>query len=340
MRVKRRRKKFVVFSILAAAAVFLFLAGFCLWNRTANNGAIAIVNGDEITQEEFAYFISKDKAEVVNEYLASGDRTVDEAFWLTPVDGEAPAERLKERALEDCVAAKLQLKRMKEAGIYEDISFAALRQLAQDYNQQAAAAEEVYGLRSIDMDQFYSYWIDTGVLELKNILAQGELEPTEQEVKDTYEQMKREAAQETITVQLVQVPQQDNMAGTLSEIAEKARSGENLKILLEQKGLEEYLSQVALLETQITDKTGEINQVVQQAFTLQQGEVGEVFSYRGMDCLMKCEQRQTEGWYTFEEAEQVAREQAVSNKYDAMLRQMRAGAQVETTAAYDAYQVW
>ena len=71
---------------------------------------------------------------------------------------------------------------MRENGIYEDISFDALEAKAQAYNAEHKGQKNVVGINTIDLSQFYSYYISTGEMTLKTTLAEGELKPTDEEI--------------------------------------------------------------------------------------------------------------------------------------------------------------
>ena len=71
---------------------------------------------------------------------------------------------------------------MRENGIYEDISFDALEAKAQAYNAEHKDQKNVVGINTIDLSQFYSYYISTGEMTFKTTLAEGELKPTDEEI--------------------------------------------------------------------------------------------------------------------------------------------------------------
>ncbi len=151
--------------------------------------ATATVNGEEITAEEFEYFRKKYKSEVLNDCLEKFGAEYTEGFWQTEFDGVTPEEILYERTLEECVRAKIQFLLMKEEGIYEDVTFAGLKAKAEAFNEENANKEGVVGIKSIQMSQFYSYYLQTGIMELQNIYAEGKLKPSEKEIQEKISEM-------------------------------------------------------------------------------------------------------------------------------------------------------
>lgn len=151
--------------------------------------AVATVNGEVVTEEEFEYFRKKYKSQVLNECLEKFSVEYTEDFWQTEFEGTTPEEILYDRVLEECVRAKIQLVLMKEEGIYDDISFAGLKLKAESFNAENENKEGVVGIKSIQMSQFYSYYLQTGVMELQNIYAEGKLKPDEKEVEEKIAQL-------------------------------------------------------------------------------------------------------------------------------------------------------
>ena len=165
-------------TILILISVVLFLLCSCAEDEAVTT--VAVVNGETVTQEEFDYFIARKRADVINYYISEFDATVDEDFWQTDFNGITPEKDLEDRAISECVKAKIQLVLCRENGIYDDISFVGLHQRAENFNSQDKSG--AIGLKTIEIETFYTYYIETGVMELKNILGEKELSPTEEEI--------------------------------------------------------------------------------------------------------------------------------------------------------------
>jgi len=157
--------------------------------------AVATVNGESIAPEELEYFKGKLKAQVLNDYLAEYSIKYMPDFWNREFDGKTPEQTLNEQALEKCILAKLQFVLMREKGIYTDITYQGLYNKALAFNEANSSKEGVVGLKSIKMEQFYSYYLDNGIMELRNLLAKDEIKPTEQEINDRITQLKASGEQ-------------------------------------------------------------------------------------------------------------------------------------------------
>ncbi len=166
------------------ALIFSLMFVSCTQTQEVEENIVAYVNSEPITEEEFEYFRKKCKSEVLNDCLEQFSVQYTEVFWQTEFDGVTPEQMLYERTLSECVRAKIQFLLMKEEGIYEDITFKALKEKAENFNAENEGKEGVVGIKSIQMSQFYSYYLQTGIMELQNIYAEGKLKPTEKEIQD------------------------------------------------------------------------------------------------------------------------------------------------------------
>ena len=173
--------------------VMLIMFASCGEETVSETSAVAEVNGDVITQEEIDYFKGTFKAEVLNDFIEKYSVEYTEDFWQTEFEGTTPQQVLDEKALEESIMVKLQFIEMREEGIYEDISFRGLREKAEMFNEENADKEGVVGIRSIKMSQFYTYYFQNGVMELKNIYAEGKLKPTEKEIEEKIRELNLES---------------------------------------------------------------------------------------------------------------------------------------------------
>ena len=178
--------------ILLSAFLLLLVSSCSDKQKAAEKNAVATVNGEAITQDEYEYFRKKYKSQVLNECLEKFDVEYTEAFWKTEFDGITPEEILHDRIIKECVMAKIQLLLMKEEGIFEDVSFAGLKLKAETFNSENENKEGVVGIKSIQMSQFYSYYLQTGIMELQNIYAEEKLKPSDKEIREKISEMTAE----------------------------------------------------------------------------------------------------------------------------------------------------
>lgn len=145
---------------------------------------VAIVNGENILRAELDYFSGRLRGALVNELYArnpSFDGNLDTAV----IGGKSFAAELHAGALDECVRAKIKLVLMRENGVFDDIGYFALKSKAENFNKSNEGKSEIVGIKSISLDTFYTYYIDTGEMELKNLLETTAFAVTDSEV-DAY----------------------------------------------------------------------------------------------------------------------------------------------------------
>lgn len=176
----RERKIARAFSGIVA---FLLILASCSKNKQeVSQKAVASVGSETVTEEELEYFENRLKAEVMNQVLRDYSVTYSDDFWTKTYGNKTPQQILSDEAFEQCVTAKLELIECKKLGIYDDITFAGLRAKANAFNTGHEEASGSVGIKSIDLSQFYTYYVENGVLELKNKLADTTLKPTDSEI--------------------------------------------------------------------------------------------------------------------------------------------------------------
>lgn len=180
----KTNRKITVIALILTTLVFF---ASCQNEQTKPDNCVAYINGEEISSREIEYFKTRNRAYIINEYSEKYGITDFSDFWNKDFDGETPAQTLEKRAMNDACSAKIKLCLMRDNGIYEDISFSALELKAQQYNKEHENQKNIVGINSIDMSQFYSYYISTGEMTLKTVLAEGILKPTDEEIKQYIE---------------------------------------------------------------------------------------------------------------------------------------------------------
>ena len=164
-------------------AVLMLLYGCSEDNTKAEGDVVFYVNGDEVTQAELTYFENSLRAEVMSYFVSEYSAEYSEDFWTCEYNGKTPYAELRSRAIEKCTDAKLRLALCREYGIYTDISFAALRQKAEQFNLSAEDSTGP-GITKINMNSFYTYYLETGELELVNRMARDKLSASDADIEE------------------------------------------------------------------------------------------------------------------------------------------------------------
>lgn len=164
---------------------FIILLSSCGKTQTAEKkiSVYTTVNGEQIMTDEIDYFRTRYRSQIINDYAEKYGVKDFSEFWDTEFDGKTPRQALEEYALKQAVEAKIKLVLMRENGIYDDISFSALKAKAEKYNKEHENQKGNVGLNTVNMTSFYTYYISNGEMELKNILAESILKPSQAELE-------------------------------------------------------------------------------------------------------------------------------------------------------------
>ena len=139
---------------------------------------VGSVNGTEIMTTEIDYYIPQLRSNVISYFTKTYGAEYTDTFWQTDFDGITPEKYLFNEAFSKAADAKLKLLLCKEYGVYDNISFDALKAKAEKFNKDNEGKKTV-GITSIDMNTFYDYYVSNGVLALQNTLVEkGEIEKT------------------------------------------------------------------------------------------------------------------------------------------------------------------
>lgn len=160
----------------------------------------AYINGEPVSWEEIGYFEDQYRSEVMSKFIFEYDAVPDENFWNTPVNGQTPQQYLYNLVKEKILKAKIQLVLCRENKIYEDISIDHFYQLKENHNKTFVNNETI-GINKIPY-AYYDYYIDNGVMELKNILGETTLAPTDEEIKNKIISVKEKYPDKTEDEQL------------------------------------------------------------------------------------------------------------------------------------------
>ena len=160
----------------------------------------AYINGEPVSWEEIGYFEDQYRSEVMSKFILEYEAVADDDFWYTPVNGVTPQQYLDNLVKEKVLKSKIQLILCRENNIYEDISIDTFWQMKEQHNKTFVNNETI-GINKIPY-AYYDYYIDNGVMELKNILGETTLAPTDEEIKNKIISVKEKYPDKTEDEQL------------------------------------------------------------------------------------------------------------------------------------------
>ena len=170
-------------SLLIGFMICMLVAGV---SACAKEEAVFRIEDTEISTEQFNYYISKNRSDIISQYQENAE-LIDEAFWARKADGEATtADVLKEKAKQECLYDQMLLIIAKKKGIADSHSFEDIRKDMEEENQERKEKIEsgriVYGNKSYSVETYMSYYFSNLIHELMKEMEDQELKFTDEEL--------------------------------------------------------------------------------------------------------------------------------------------------------------
>ncbi len=245
-------------------------------NASKNSEYLLTVDGYGVTEEEFTLFLRDQKAATANYYWVNYEMQPDNEFWDTEVDGQTPTEYAKEKALAAVVEAKEEFILADERGILEYKDYDGMMEDMEAENEERARQQEegeaFYGLTEYTPFTYYQYLSGNVRSELEK--DQEEItDPTEEELKQVYEENKENLTLGTVYEYTVQYTD-----GTVEEVSQNTRD-------------------IAKEDTTVED-------LIYNYFSyMQAGETISGYSYHGETADITLKSIEDLGYMSYEEAE-------------------------------------
>lgn len=123
---------------------------------------LASVEGDPMSMALFVIHIEKELPKIFNEFLVRYTTVkMDSAFWVTPIEGEAPFEIVKRQAFDSTLRTFVKLQIFRGYGLIEDIGFENMNYARLKENQRRSLAfknnEVIAGPRSYTAKSYFDF---------------------------------------------------------------------------------------------------------------------------------------------------------------------------------------
>lgn len=159
------------------------------------NFIVATVNEEPISYKEFTLKLADNRAMISSYFNQKYNISYSEDFWTSQFNDEVPIEILKETTLRQLVNIKIEQQLAVKKGLLEDLSYSSFVNKLKIENRNRKKAidnnEPIYGPEQYGEHQYFSYLHSIMLIDLKRILGENELAPTEQELKTLYDNTKK-----------------------------------------------------------------------------------------------------------------------------------------------------
>lgn len=281
--------------IIAAAAVVCVcaaVAALCFYRDIT----VMEVDGLAVSKEEFRLALDENISTVYN-YFSKKYGAQDSAdFWETEFDGVTPREYAKEMAKTELVDKKCRQKLMLECGIISDAGYSAFLKELNQVNRQRKRIKDsggvIYGPVQYSEKEYDIYCMSNREIELKRRLEQ--VQCTEEEIHGWYEKNQEILYKIPDTVVIDADGQQMEFTPPLAR----------------------------------HDATA-YPEIYDAAYRLTAGGETDVELPEGETVHIKCVSRTDNGYMSFDDAYDSAKEALVSEKYERLVDERKARAEVK-----------
>ena len=190
------RKKYIFVAGVAAIAVAV-LAGVWLYMSAGDEEILFYVDGEPVYREEVEFAIDKERLTVRNHIINDNDVESGEFSWDGEYGGKKAIDHLEETVLEDCKRNKVIQIVAQEVGVADEIDYPSLREMNEEdtetRKERTTSGQVIYGNTSYKEADYYDYVLSN--LEQQSyyqLVEDGTLDITEEEIQQIYEQRKEE----------------------------------------------------------------------------------------------------------------------------------------------------
>lgn len=287
------------------------------------------VNGEPVWEEEFDFLLQSNQTTLLSQ--------VKEQYGEEAANGEDQEALLRQACRSLAVSQKVRLQLAVSLGVLESSDFYDLQSEMQQKNQENQQAVEegkpVYGLLTYDFQQYYSYAYSNAVLRSKEMLEQGELKPSEEEIETYYEANKETlfAKVDRFSYLLISGEKSDKTVGLFDQMQG-----------MTQEELEDFCQEhpeLTLEKAEVDDegfrtlsRTSET--VANALLTLESGQASGLLDDSGKYRMLYCVSRTDAGAEPMEDVRPNIISALVDQKYEEKLAGLEQQAQVEMNEEY------
>lgn len=235
----KRLSNFILSTLLIFAIVLLS-------SSCQNSNYILKIGETEVPKEEYRIVMSSLKDETMMHYSKNYNETdFSKSFWKReyPSGSITPIEYLNEKTIEKIKENHAILNMAKKEKLIENDSFEFIYRMFEEENldrsQNQQNEEEIYGVSSFTIEEYYEYLISNLSVNLRSILSEN---LTEQEIDSYYEKNKDKMFCEPSIYECEQVliegySESSEIKNTVQKIIHKVKQGEELKNLVYNQGM-------------------------------------------------------------------------------------------------------
>jgi hypothetical protein len=338
---KRLKLKAILLSLIVSLVGISLILNH-LFTLT-DDDTVFTVNGEPVSIAEFLHVRSGLRAATYSYFSQKYGARDSINFWITSLNGEVPAEILKQNTIDELKRIKSEQILMKINGITDDISYSGfLKDLDTENSRrkmEVMKKEPIYGPMQYDEKRFYEYLQSERIGKLKQILSGNVLLISEEEIRLNYNENKcgKYNQSDYIKIEKISLPVTNGYEDdstiekvkpemVMSQILRYIRGGEKLKIVVtdfKSKGVKDVefeeqvfdgstLKHYAVLYPEISSKITDMNT----------NQISDIIRERNSLNIIKIIEKKAGVIKTYEEVRGQIMKELISKKYERMINKL------------------
>lgn len=304
------KKKSVIITLLLIFTSVALLMVFGFWRQT--EGIVMKVNGEKIRSEEFQLYLDYYSREI--QEIGNGEE-----------NKQVAKELIAEKKVEQQLAFE---KGVSESFKFEDLK-AQMKTTNENNKKKKDNGEPIYGILKYDLEQFYGYKYNNAVLKLKEKLAEGELEITDSEKHDYYEDNKERLFTEQSggVYTVIKGKNTEEVKERMKVLKQTEETRREFALLSENVLEKEVMEEVTSEKLRELEKGG--YKIAQQMIQTEENEFGEIIEEGQYYWMLYCHKKAEGEVMEFNEVEKVIENRIIDIKYQQYLKEKTKGSNIK-----------
>lgn len=341
-----RKKLFLIFLVV----LLILMISIPFVDRAVamyeENTRIVSVNGESVLLSEFKRVLLQNSASVYSYFKEKHGVDDHSEFWTTDYHGEIPIDVARRKALDQLIRIKVEQALAKKMGIIKDIEYTAFLKNLKEENKarkEAVKANKIiYGPQQFGEKEYFNYIHSNMLIRLKEKLGEpGQvLYAQEDKLKEYYEANKEESYRKpgNLKVQKVSVAYVAEESKQIAyqktkEIKARLEDGESIDSISTAYASDrsvafnfENVNYDRRSMSYEIEANPSLHKVLQ---SIREEETSSLIDGNRIYHVIKCIQRETDGYSSYEEISASVRSAYIDEKYEEMVGRLVQSAKIE-----------
>ncbi len=331
---------------LSGLILLILILGTCTllyFNRGLSDSDVVFsVNGEPVQAGEFMLLLKNEHVAGTYNYFKARYGAEDQKdFWTQRFGKEIPVEYARSQTLNEARRIKLQQLLMDKYGIQSDISYAGFLQALKKENASrkdaVAKGKAIYGPQEYDEIGYYRYVLSNNIEKLKRKIEETEIQISDDDLRKKYEEYKGTSYRmpDYIKVLVISKPfdegktSREQALGAMNSALNEIKNGSSFEEVAKRYNKSGDADLLVFDEKSARTNSLSNPELKAAVDKLGIGEISEIID-TGYDYeIIKCLDKKTDRYQSFEEVKNNVRIRAADENFEKMLDDMVNSAEIK-----------